>query len=124
MPWWVWLILVLFMVAMLVAGVAYAVLHAIRAAHSVGVVGAKLGERLSALSDVDEASVAPDTRPLFTLPLDVATGRYADAHAGVISRREAKRDRHAATWADWDNSVIWRERNDTTPHDTPHETRP
>ena len=31
MPWWIWLILSLFMLAMIVAGIAYAALHGFRA---------------------------------------------------------------------------------------------
>ena len=31
MPWWIWLILALFMLAMIVAGLIYAALHGIRA---------------------------------------------------------------------------------------------
>ena len=31
MPWWIWLILALFMLAMIVAGLNYAALHGLRA---------------------------------------------------------------------------------------------
>ena len=39
--------------------------------------------------------------PFFTRPLKDAADRYADAHAGVIERHEAKRSRHAQQWAQW-----------------------
>ena len=39
MPWWIWLILSLFMLAMIVAGIAYAALHGFRALNGIAEIG-------------------------------------------------------------------------------------
>ena len=86
MPWWIWLLLALFMLSMIVAGCIY--------------VGSRAGERFAAMGDtlpVEQANSAP----FFTRPLQDAADRYVDAHAQVIERREAKRERHAAQWRRW-----------------------
>ena len=87
MPWWIWLILSLFMLAMIVAGIAYAALHGFRALNGIAEIGSRLGEPL-----------AP---PAFTQPLNSAISRYDDAQVDVIRRRNAKRERHARAWARW-----------------------
>ena len=88
MPWWIWLLLALFMLAMVVSGVVYACLHGYRA-----------------FKDVAKGKPLPQNNeneaPFFTRPLKDAADRYADAHAGVIERHEAKRSRHAQQWAQW-----------------------
>ena len=43
MPWWIWLILSLFMLAMIVAGIAYAALHGFRALNGIAEIGSRLG---------------------------------------------------------------------------------
>ena len=88
MPWWIWLILSLFMLAMIVAGIAYA---------------ARLGKPLSELADVPQGADArePLAPPTFTQPLNSAISRYDDAQVDVIRRRNAKRERHARAWARW-----------------------
>lgn len=100
MPWWIWLLLALFMLAMVVSGVVYACLHGYRAFKDV----AKLGER-TANESRRWANHCPQNNeneaPFFTRPLKDAADRYADAHAGVIERHEAKRSRHAQQWAQW-----------------------
>ena len=40
MPWWIWLVLVVFMLVMLIAGLAYAALHLWRAFGKVSRIGA------------------------------------------------------------------------------------
>ena len=49
MPWWIWLILALFMLAMIVAGLIYAALHGIRALKDMSDIGGQLGERVAAI---------------------------------------------------------------------------
>lgn len=100
MPWWIWLVLALFMLAMLVAGVVYAALHAMRGLASLSEVGGRLSERLDAMGEPVPAERA-DEAPLFTKPLAEAAERYADAHAGVVERRMRRRERHVEQWADW-----------------------
>ena len=45
MPWWIWLILSLFMLAMIVAGIAYAALHGFRALNGIAEIGSPLRAR-------------------------------------------------------------------------------
>ena len=100
MPWWIWLILALFMLAMIVAGLIYTALHGIRALKDMSDIGGQLGERVAAMG---ESGTSADTSepPLFTQPLSVAQNRYAEAHADVIRRKAAKRERHTQAWARW-----------------------
>lgn len=100
MPWWIWLILALFMLAMLVAGVVYAAVHAMRASKVVGAVAADVTARIDEMNAPQDGGSVP-RRAIFTEPLAVAADRYTDAHAGVIERRERRRDRHAAVWRRW-----------------------
>lgn len=47
MPWWIWPILVLFMLAMIAAGLVYAGLHGFHAVQDIAEIGGRLGERVS-----------------------------------------------------------------------------
>ena len=89
MPWWIWLLLALFMLAMVVSGVVYACLHGYRAFKDVAKLGERTAKRIEAMG-----------KPLPQNNENEAD-RYADAHAGVIERHEAKRSRHAQQWAQW-----------------------
>ena len=100
MPWWIWLILSLFMLAMIVAGIAYAALHGFRALNGIAEIGSRLGKPLSELADVPQGA-EPLAPPAFTQPLNSAISRYDDAQVDVIRRRNAKRERHARAWARW-----------------------
>ncbi|NEG89230.1 hypothetical protein [Bifidobacterium aerophilum] len=102
MPWWVWLMLVLFMLAMIVGGVAYAAVHAVRAMHGIGDVGSRIGELIDDMQQPDPTDDAP-AAPTFTQPLRTAADRYAEAHVAVIEREHATRERHARQWAEWNN---------------------
>lgn len=103
MPWWIWLILSLFMLAMIVAGIAYAALHGFRALNGIAEIGGRLGKPLSELADVPQDADArePLAPPTFTQPLNSAISRYDDAQVDVIRHRNAKRERHARAWARW-----------------------
>lgn len=100
MPWWVWLVLALFMLGMIIAGLVYAGIHGMRALRDASEVGGRLGERFASMGQPDDAvrSQEPIT---FTQPLSVAQERYADAHAEVIQRQAAKRERHIQAWNRW-----------------------
>ena len=100
MPWWVWVLLVMFMLVMIAAGLVYAGLHGLHALRDAGEIGSRIGERFAAMGESDHGS-SDDDAPLFTQPLDVARERYIDAHADVIRRHDAKRRRHAERWRDW-----------------------
>ena len=83
MPWWIWLILSLFMLAMIVAGIAYAALHGFRALNGIAEIGSRLGKPLSELADVPQGADArePLAPPTFTQPLNSAISRYDDAQS-------------------------------------------
>lgn len=99
MPWWIWLLLVIFMLVMLVAGLAYAAFRLWKGVQKIGGTGAAIGERFDAMGRKDEPK--PDEPPLFTQPLSVASDRYAEAHAQVLRRKAAKRARHITAWERW-----------------------
>ncbi len=100
MPWWVWLILALFMLGMLIAGCVYAAVHGMRALHDVSKTGAQISERLGRMGEHD-STVQALQRPIFTEPLRVAAERYSDAHVEVIERRQRREERHVRTWSRW-----------------------
>ena len=55
MPWWIWLILALFMLAMLVAGIVYAAVHALRASKVIGAVAADVSARIDEMNAPQDA---------------------------------------------------------------------
>ncbi|MBT1175386.1 hypothetical protein JS530_07740 [Bifidobacterium sp. LC6] len=100
MPWWIWLVLALFMLAMIIAGIVYAGVHGMHALKDVGGIGEQMGQKLAAMGEPDDS--ADRTEPVtFTQPLSVAQERYANAHAEVLTRKAAKRERHMQTWQQW-----------------------
>lgn len=100
MPWWIWLVLALFMLGMIVAGLVYAGIHGLRALRDMSGVAEQIGERMSAMGEPVESADSPEP-PLFTQPLSVAQERYADTYAAVLRRKAAKREHHAQAWSRW-----------------------
>ncbi|PLS24730.1 hypothetical protein BLI708_09860 [Bifidobacterium imperatoris] len=100
MPWWIWLVLALFMLAMIIAGLVYAGVHGMHALRDVSEIGGRLGEKFAEMSDTDDDHRVM-TPVSFTQPLSAAQDRYADAHAEVIKRKAAKRERHIQAWNRW-----------------------
>ena len=100
MPWWLWLLLALFMLTMIITGIAYAGIHGYRAFKDSAKVASRIAQRFDAMGQpLPEAT--QDESPFFTRPLQDAADRYAQAHAEVINRREARRARHAQQWTSW-----------------------
>ena len=99
MPGWIWVILVIFLFAMLIIGTIYVVRHAIAALRTVGTVGDRVDEVMSHISDGRPQT--GEEQPIFTQPLRTATDRYAEAHAKVIEHKEQVQNRHAAIWKRW-----------------------
>ena len=64
MPWWIWLILSLFMLAMIVAGIAYAALHGFRALNGIAEIGSRLGKPLSELATFRRVRTHASRSPL------------------------------------------------------------
>lgn len=100
MPWWIWLILAIFMLIMIGAGIAYALIHGVRAMRSISDTGTQISALFARLDDPeqDEATLQ---RPIFTEPLSVAADQYTDAHAVVLERKAQRRRRYAAIWHQW-----------------------
>ena len=102
MTWWMWLIAVVLTLGILALGVAFLVVHALRALHTVtGTVDA-ISTRLDDLPDNDEK--VPAEPPIFTQPLHTAIDRYADAHAVILERKSATSIRHRKIWEQWSHS--------------------
>ncbi|MBW3088153.1 hypothetical protein KIH77_05340 [Bifidobacterium sp. 82T24] len=99
MPVWIWVILVVFFITMTVAGLVYAIRHALSAWHTVAETGGRIGDLLSRLESTQTERQAE--RPSFTQPLSMTAERYADAHAEVIRNQERRRDRHVLVWKRW-----------------------
>ena len=99
MTWWMWVLLAVIMIAALALGIAYAVIHAIRAAKSVARVSAQISEHTEPMSD--PADTAALQAPSFTRPFAASINAYSAAHADVIARREARAEQHARTWEAW-----------------------
>ena len=84
MPWWIWPILVLFMLAMIAAGLVYAGLHGFHAVQDIAEIGGRLGERVSKMGEPGAAVHAA-----------------AECGAGTLCRRPCRSDtaqeRHSRT---------------------------
>lgn len=100
MPWWIWLILALAMLAVLIAGVVYVIMHGLRALQLVQQVGEEVSDRMGQMN-VGETSSRSPQRPIFTEPLQVAADRYTEAHAQVDVRKRKKQERHMRIWRRW-----------------------
>ena len=80
MPWWIWLILVLFMVAMIVAGCVYVLQHGLRAMHVMSGTAAQIGERVARMGEPVEGT-EPEA-PFFTQPLSTPHGSLGTLGSG------------------------------------------
>lgn len=99
MPGWVWILLVIFLLVMLVAGAVYAIRHALAALHVVNETGGRIADVFARLEQ--EPTPKEVETPSFVLPLEVSADRYADAHSAVIRHQEETRSKHAAVWKRW-----------------------
>ena len=100
MPWWIWLLLALFMLTMIITGIAYAGIHGYRAFKDSAKVASRIAQRFDAMGQ-PLPETTQDESPFFTRPLQDAADCYAQAHAEVINRHEVRRARHAQQWASW-----------------------
>ncbi|MCH4208556.1 hypothetical protein [Bifidobacterium sp.] len=101
MPGWIWVVLVLFMLVVLVAGAAFVVVHAIRAMRVISDVGSAVNDRIAAMSERDESGETQNATAVFAQPLRTASERYAQAHSRVIARRMRRHERHVERWTQW-----------------------
>lgn len=101
MPWWIWLVLALFMLAMIAAGVVYAVRHAMAALDTVSPLMDRFGEAMGRMGEDGPDDGRAFDGPAFARPISESADRYAEAHARVVERAEARRARRMAVWARW-----------------------
>lgn len=104
MPWWVWLILALFMAAMIVVGCIYALRRGFAALQTVSNTASQVGNRIARMGEPVEAS-APEA-PFFTQPLAVSLEYYEAAQLKVAQRDKAKHERHMRVWQRWNRERI------------------
>ncbi|PJM79960.1 hypothetical protein [Bifidobacterium scaligerum] len=100
MPWWIWLVLALFMLTMITVGLVYAGIHGAHSLKDMAHTGERVGERISAMAE-NELSDQGHEAPIFVQPLSVAQERYSDAYAQVLRRKADKRNRHIQAWNRW-----------------------
>lgn len=101
MPGWVWILLTLFMIAMLAIGAIYAILHAIRAGKAMGQVGATISQHMPQPPAGEAGRQDQPEGPFFSQSLSKASSRYSQAHADLLRRKNSKRRNHEAVWARW-----------------------
>lgn len=101
MPGWIWIVLVVFMVAILVIGCAYAIMHAVAAGKVVSAMSEEVSRHMPDLDDGKRTASDEDQAPFFTQPISVTSHRYARAHAGKLIRRDRSRLRHESIWVRW-----------------------
>ena len=64
MPWWIWLILALAMLAVLIAGIIYVIIHGLHALQSVQRTGEAVSERIALMSDTEGTRHPKERRPI------------------------------------------------------------
>ncbi|WEV68545.1 hypothetical protein OZX73_04385 [Bifidobacterium sp. ESL0775] len=106
MPWWGWIILAVLMLAVLIIGLVYAGIHAVRAAHSIADTGSDIQGYLSVMQESSNNQGETAEPPLFTQPLSTAAHRYSLAQTSVERRRIAKHNRHAERWSVWRHNRV------------------
>lgn len=109
MPGWVWVILVLFLVAMIALGVFYAFRHGSAALSSVAPEGRRIRKDLAALSDKE---TQPDRKPLaLERPVGQMAQDYEDAHYRLVRHRlQVRNHRDAENWRRWADFNTGREK--------------
>ncbi len=105
MPWWIWLVITVFMLCMIAAGVAVVVLSAIRLAKTCFSFANVATSKFEALNDSNKISSEPKD-PLFTLPIKVASERYEYTRTKVVERHQKIRENHMKIWQHWDEKSL------------------
>ncbi len=103
MPGWIWILLVIFMLAMLIGGAVYAIRHAMAASRSIGRVSEDLNRHMPQPPAAGQSQATTDKTegPAFALPLSQSTERYSQAHALVLQRNAQRRRNHGHIWRRW-----------------------
>lgn len=104
MPWWIWLILAIFLVSMFLIGSVYAFIKLNKGLVVVSESADKISDIYDRFDTLDNKTV--DDKPLFTQPIAVAARRYEEAHKRVILRDERKKEIHKLVWQHWSNKSL------------------
>lgn len=100
MPGWIWIVLVIFMFAMLIAGGIYAFAKARAALGNLGGLSVHLRKVLEAVEQ--GAGDTPASLPAVTKPLADTAERYENVHAQKLQRKQDRKARHVQNWQRWE----------------------
>lgn len=104
MPWWIWLLITIFMLCMIAAGLTLVVLSAIRLAKTCCGFSQEVASRFDFLNEDSDAEVCRD--PLFTQPIAHAAHRYERTRTRVVERHERIREKHRLVWQHWQEKSL------------------
>ncbi|MDO4913708.1 MAG: hypothetical protein Q3961_04075 [Bifidobacteriaceae bacterium] len=99
MPWWVWLILVIFLFANITYGLIYAAHHGMKAISTFASLGNRIAKSFEKVGDVENKADEPIA---FTQPIAVTGEKYTQAYAKVAARKVRARMRHEKIWDSWE----------------------
>lgn len=105
MPWWVWLLITLFMLCMIVLGIFLVVVSLLRIVKNCSALSSKISSKFEHLNTC-ENSVEVNRDPLFTRPLKDAAELHEKTLKFVIARKNLKREKHKAVWERWSKKSL------------------
>lgn len=105
MPWWIWLVITMFMLCMIAAGIVVVVLSAMRLAKTCFSFTDSAASKFEALNETHENDDEP-TDPLFTLPIQKSAERYERTREKVVEHHQHIREIHRAIWLHWDKKSL------------------
>lgn len=100
MPGWIWVLLVIFMLVMIIAGAAYAFFKAKKSLPIAGALGSHVSKVMDKLGEEPEDS-APHVPAVAQSLVDTAKA-YEDAHKSRLEYKQARRNKHTVTWRRWE----------------------
>ena len=108
MPWWIWVIITLFMLCMIACGTVFAIRNAFRIFENSSSFLEKVSSCFERLQDNND-SLANDTSPLFTRPIKDAARRYEHTRIKVNDRHNRIRETHKSIWQNWNTKSLRQE---------------
>lgn len=108
MPWWIWLLLILFMLCMIGAGLAYALKCAYKILTNCTSFSTKVYSCFEKLQNGDDL-LKKNSYPFFTRPISDAAQCVEEARIRVLKRQEKVGDSHRTVWQHWNNVSLRKE---------------
>ncbi len=102
MPGWVWVLLVLFLIAVLIAGAVFVFLRGKAALGLLAPLGHRAQKDMAAIQEAQDQPAPERKQVVLGRPLADVREDYEDAHTDLLrhkNRRKAERD--AARWPRW-----------------------